>query len=114
MKAIKKSEPYEIRDEINSIWENNRKAILQTAAVVTVAVVVVTAFFLGRHKLFNALINSKWYNSGMELTHKIANTAGTVTHKVVDAANAVTHKVMDTAETAAHQFSERAGVSTLN
>lgn len=114
MKAMKKSEPYEIRDDKNTKWNYDRKAMLQTAAVVAVGAVVIAAIFMRRKQMMNAILNSGLYASGLALTQKIADTAGTVTHKVADTASALTHKVMDTADAVTHNFAEHAGVGTLN
>jgi hypothetical protein len=114
MNTLKKSVPYELRDDLNAMWANERNAILKTVGIVTAVAVVATAFFLGRHKLMNALMNTKLYQSGVDLTNKIADTAGAVSHKVADTACAVTGKVMDSANAVSNYFNESSAVSKLN
>jgi hypothetical protein len=95
--------PNEMRNQIMTMWETNRKTIIKTAAVVAVTGVVLTAFFLGRTRILSALKNSKLYSSGLELTHMIADTAEAATHKVMDAVGSVAHRLTD-----------HSGVSQLN
>ena len=99
-----------ILQRMKAEWNNNRKGVLQTAAVVTVAVAAVgiTVYLLRRKSLMNMIRNSGVVSAGLALSQKVMDTAQEVTHKVVDKASEVTHNLLDNAGVMQHQVADTA------
>ncbi|MDB5228473.1 MAG: hypothetical protein JWN78_2666 [Bacteroidota bacterium] len=91
-------------------WKNNRKGVLQTAAVVTavVAAVGVTVYLLRKKSMISMIRNSGLVTAGLAMAEKVMDTAEAVTHRVAERASAVTHNLMETAGVVSHQVADTA------